>query len=80
MASYTPSAIKSAFKDIKSQWSDASLRVAVWNAGDGAFKPFLDVSEEDLTKTADSNIHGPFAFSKEAILAFKELEYVLLCP
>lgn len=77
VVSYTPSAIRSAFDGIKSQWPGAPLRVAVWNAADMAFKPFLDVNEGDLTKIAETNIHGPFAFSSEVILAFKELEYVL---
>lgn len=74
MASYQASEIQSAFKDIRKEWSDASLRVAVWNATNPVFKKFPDVTEDDLTGTVESDVQGPFAFSKAAINAFKEVE------
>jgi len=71
---YTAKEISSAFKDIKSHWSDASIRVAVWNIGVGIWKPFLDVTEDDLQQITEGNVHGPFAFSKEVISVFRKLD------
>lgn len=73
---YTAKEISSAFNDIKSHWSDASIRVAVWNIGVGIWKPFLDVTEDDLQQITEGNVHGPFAFSKEVISVFRKLECV----
>lgn len=50
----------------------AEIRAAVWNAGAGVFKPFLDVTEEDLELAGDANVKAPFAFSRQAILTFQE--------
>jgi hypothetical protein len=62
-----------AFAAIKAEWPGIPIRVAVWNAGDAVWKPFLDITPEDVRKGTDSTI-GAFAFSREVILAFKDLE------
>jgi NAD(P)-dependent dehydrogenase (short-subunit alcohol dehydrogenase family) len=77
VASYAAKDIQTAFQNINSEWSDASLRVAVWNAGVGIWKEFLDITENDLDKTVEGAIYGPFAFAQEAISVFRGLEYVL---
>jgi len=74
VATYDASEIQSAFKNIKKEWPNAPLRVAVWNASSGVFKKFSDVTAEDLQGTVESSVNGPFAFSKEAINAFKEVD------
>ncbi|KAH9945061.1 NAD-P-binding protein [Epithele typhae] len=48
------------------------LRVALWNASAGAFKNFLDVTEEDIQNSVNLNVVASFAFSRRAVLAFKE--------
>ncbi|EPS96976.1 hypothetical protein FOMPIDRAFT_1166908 [Fomitopsis schrenkii] len=60
----------------KYQWPSpekAEIRVAVWNAGFGAWKPFLDVTEQDIHYSVETNFVAPFAFSREIILAFQEI-------
>jgi NAD(P)-dependent dehydrogenase (short-subunit alcohol dehydrogenase family) len=38
------------------------------------WKPFLDVTPEDLQESVDTNITAAFAFSREVILTLKENE------
>lgn len=40
------------------------------------WKPFLNVTEEDLDKTVEGNVEGPFAFARESILEFQKSESV----
>ncbi|KAF9514265.1 hypothetical protein BS47DRAFT_1343193 [Hydnum rufescens UP504] len=51
-----------------------SIRVTIWNVGEGIFSPFLDVTEEELQKTVDTSVFGPFGFARESITTFKEQE------
>ena len=44
----------------------------MWNAGSGVWKPFLDVTEKDITTSLQVNVTAAFAFSRGAILAFKQ--------
>jgi len=73
---YSHSEIKKAFDSIRKEWPGDSIRVAVWNAGDGVWAPFLNTTEEQLQKVLDSAAFGPFAFARESILDFKGQEYV----
>ncbi|KAI1796950.1 NAD-P-binding protein [Ganoderma leucocontextum] len=50
----------------------SEFRVGVWNAGSGVFKGFLDVTEEDITTSLQVNVTAAFAFSRRAVLKFKE--------
>lgn len=65
--------IHNAFDAIKKHWPDSEIRVALWNAGYGVWKPFLDVKEEELAESLQTNVTGAFSFSREAVLAFKQL-------
>ncbi|KAI0707205.1 short-chain dehydrogenase/reductase SDR [Earliella scabrosa] len=59
------------------KWSTpdrSELRVALWNAGAGVFKTFLEVTEEDVATSLQDNVGAAFAFSRRAILAFKDNE------
>jgi NAD(P)-dependent dehydrogenase (short-subunit alcohol dehydrogenase family) len=38
----------------------------------GYWKPFLEVKEEEIRDSLDTNVAAAFGFSREAILAFKE--------
>jgi len=71
---YNHASIHSAFDAIKAHWPKEEIRVTLYNAAHGVWKPFLDVTEEDVKASADVNIIGAFAFAKESILAFKDLE------
>ncbi|KAK0184180.1 hypothetical protein F5146DRAFT_1228803 [Armillaria mellea] len=48
-----------------------ALRVALYNAGHGVWKPFLDITPEDVEAVTQTNIEGAFAFSKNIIEAFQ---------
>lgn len=70
IASYSYEDVTLAFDKLP----EGSLRVAVYNAGDGFFKSFLDVTPEDIRKATVSNVDGAFAFSRAAIVRFKTNE------
>lgn len=75
---YGYKAVLAVFDAVKAhKWSEpAEVRVALWNASSGAaaFKTFLNVTEEDLRLSLEGTVTGPFAFSRQAILTFKENE------
>ncbi|KAH8093888.1 hypothetical protein BXZ70DRAFT_948338 [Cristinia sonorae] len=76
IASYSYSDVIKNLQEIKQHsWpgnEKSEIRAAVWNASFGAFKTFLDVTEEDLKRVTETSIDAPFAFSREVILAFQE--------
>lgn len=72
---YTPASIKSAFTSLKSHWPSSPLRVAVFNAGYGVWKPFLDITEDEIRESIDTNILAAFAFARAALLEFTKLEF-----
>ncbi|TBU40317.1 NAD-P-binding protein [Dichomitus squalens] len=73
---YSYSATLSVFDTISAhKWNSegpSELRVGVWNAGSGVRKGFLDVTEEDIVESLQVNVTAAFAFSRGAILKFKE--------
>lgn len=52
----------------------AEVRAALWNASSGAFKSFLNVTEEDLADSLQASVTAAFAFSRQAILTFQKNE------
>lgn len=74
MKSYATSEISSAFTSISSHWpSDSNaLRVAVFNAGYGVWKPFLQITDEEVAEALDTNVRAAFTFARLAITAFEE--------
>ncbi|KXN92488.1 hypothetical protein AN958_07435, partial [Leucoagaricus sp. SymC.cos] len=67
--------------DISSTWislreklpaPDYSIRAAVFNAGQTVFKPFLEITPEEIQNSLEVSVSAAFAFSREAILAFKD--------
>ncbi|KIJ61065.1 hypothetical protein HYDPIDRAFT_183364 [Hydnomerulius pinastri MD-312] len=76
ISDYTTSTIRSAFTSMKSRFpsSTSPLRVAVFNAAYGTWKPFLDVTDDEVRESLDTNILAAFAFSKEVLLEFTKLE------
>jgi short-subunit dehydrogenase len=47
------------------------VRVALFNAGFAVWKPFLQLTEEEIDRVADTNVKAAFAFAREAIDAFR---------
>jgi len=69
--------------DITSAWSsihkafpkpDYAIRAAVFNIGHGVWKPFLDITPQDVQDTLQTGVAAAFSFSRGAILSFKENE------
>jgi len=73
VSTYSHATMKSTFSDIAKTWPDSEIRASLWNAGFGIWKPFLELTEEEIKESTDTNIIGAFAFAKESILAFKDL-------
>ena len=74
MESYSAQDIASAWGAIRKQYPspEYNIRAAVFNAGYGVWKPFLDITPEEVQTSLQTNIASAFAFSREAILSFKE--------
>ncbi|KAF9653586.1 NAD(P)-binding protein [Thelephora ganbajun] len=71
---YGAADIQSAFSSISSRFPSSEIRVAIYNAGEGTFKKFFDVTDEDIERSTTTGIVGPFAFSRAVITAFKNNE------
>ncbi|KAH9475058.1 putative oxidoreductase YoxD [Psilocybe cubensis] len=48
------------------------VRVAVFNAGFGVWKKFLDITPQEIEESLQTNVVSAFAFARGAILAFKD--------
>jgi len=76
--SYTYADVIGIFDSVKSHpWptgGKAEIRTTVFNTAYGVWKGFLDVTEEDIQATLETNVTAAFAFSRASILAFKENE------
>ena len=48
------------------------MRVALWNVGQGIWKPFLEVTDEEVGEMLNTTVRASFAFSHLAINKFKE--------
>ncbi len=74
LAAYDAKSIEGAFASIKSHWPAAPLKVAVYNAAHGVWKPFLELKEEDIQQSVNVNIVAAFAFARQSILAFQQVQ------
>jgi NAD(P)-dependent dehydrogenase (short-subunit alcohol dehydrogenase family) len=72
VAAYNYETFTSTFEKIRAEWPDSAIRVGVFNAAVGVWKGFLDVTEAEIKESVDTNVVAAFAFSREAILAFKD--------
>ncbi|KAJ7908905.1 hypothetical protein B0H13DRAFT_1617092 [Mycena leptocephala] len=72
--SYTPGNFSTAFSSISSQFPAArySFRAALFNVGYAVWKPFLEVTSDEVQESLNTNVAAAFSFSREAILKFKE--------
>lgn len=72
--SYSASNVSEAFSRIRAHFPSPkfSIRAALYNAAHGVWKPFLQITPEDVQGATQVNIEAAFAFSREIILSFKE--------
>jgi NAD(P)-dependent dehydrogenase (short-subunit alcohol dehydrogenase family) len=56
---------------VRTHWPTSDIRVALYNAGFGVWKPFLQITEDEVDKVTDTNLKAAFAFSREALTAFQ---------
>ncbi|KAJ6632205.1 short-chain dehydrogenase/reductase SDR [Mycena sp. CBHHK59/15] len=76
VTSYGPEDLTAAFSSIQSRYPapEYAITAAIYNAGHGVWKPFLDVTPQDIRESNTVNIEGSFAFARAAILAFQKNE------
>lgn len=80
VAEYSADEITAAFSSIHARYPspEYAIAVAVFNVGHGVWKPFLQVTPEDVRESCEINVEAAFAFSRAAILAFQNRDAVHL--
>lgn len=70
---YSYTELARVWKDIRAKYTAPNYRIdtAVYNAGYGVWKPFLDITEEEVRLSFEV-VEGAFAFSHGALASFKE--------
>jgi len=71
ISNYTYKEVQTAFRAVRTHWPTSDVRVALYNAGLGVWKPFLQITEDEVDKVTDTNVKAAFAFAREAITAFQ---------
>ena len=71
IADYNYKEVQAAFRAVRARWPDADIRVALFNTSSPIWKPFLQITEDEIDRVTDTNIKAAFAFAHEAITAFK---------
>lgn len=74
MSSYSDDQIASAWQAIHAKFPKPEyiIRVAVFNVAHGFWKPFLDLTPQDVQDCLQINVAAAFSFARGAILAFKD--------
>ncbi|KJA16785.1 hypothetical protein HYPSUDRAFT_47055 [Hypholoma sublateritium FD-334 SS-4] len=74
VASYSDEDITTVWKSIHTKFPkpEYAIRAAVFNASHGVWKPFLEVTPQDVQDCLQTSVAAAFSFSRGAILAFKE--------
>ncbi|KAF9448687.1 NAD(P)-binding protein [Macrolepiota fuliginosa MF-IS2] len=74
LLSYSHDDVSSTWISVREKFPtpDCNIRAAVFNAGQTVFKPFLEITPEGIQNNLEVSISGAFAFSRQAILAFKD--------
>ncbi len=71
ISSYSTADVNSAYARIHAHYQGQPIRVALYNSTHDVWKPFLDITLEDVQGVAQTNLEGAFAFSKNVIQAFQ---------
>ncbi|KAF7305293.1 hypothetical protein HMN09_00780500 [Mycena chlorophos] len=76
ISEYSGDVMTAAFAAIQARFPapEYAITVAVFNAAQGVWKPFLQVTPNDIRESNKVNIEASFAFSRAAILAFQSNE------
>ncbi|KAF4622359.1 hypothetical protein D9613_009512 [Agrocybe pediades] len=74
IASYSHDDITSAWSAIHAKFPkpEYTIRVALFNAGHGVWKKFLDITPQDVQDCLQTSVAAAFSFARGAILAFKD--------
>ena len=68
---YNYQEIQNAFRAVRERWPHADVRAALFNAGFAVWKPFLQITEDEIDRILEVNVKAAFAFSHEAITTFQ---------
>jgi NAD(P)-dependent dehydrogenase (short-subunit alcohol dehydrogenase family) len=71
ISAYNYKEVQTAFRAVRAHWPNSEIRVALYNAGIGVWKPFLQTTEDEVDLITNTNVKAAFAFAHEAISAFK---------
>ena len=73
---YSDEQLESTWKEIRKSFSSDKyiITAALWNTGHGVWKPFLDITPEEVRECLQVNIEAAFSFSRYAIKTFKDNE------
>ncbi|PPQ71389.1 hypothetical protein CVT24_012220 [Panaeolus cyanescens] len=76
LESYSPQDITAAWEAINTRFPKPEFRIeaAVYNASHGIWKPFLEITDQDLQDCLQNSVAGAFAFARGAITVFKDNE------
>jgi len=71
---YSDQQLESTWHEIQRSFSKDKyiISAAVWNTGHGLWKPFLDITPEEVRETLQINVEAAFSFSRNVIKTFKE--------
>jgi len=71
---YSDQQIESTWNEIRRSFSSDKyvISAALWNTGHGVWKPFLDITPEEVRESLQINIEAAFSFSRHAIKTFKD--------
>ena len=74
LPSYSDDHIASAWQAIHAKFPKPEyvIRVALFNVAHGVWKPFLDITPQDVQDCLQINVAAAFSFARGAILAFKD--------
>jgi len=65
VSDYNYKEVQTAFRAVRTRWPNADIRVALFNAGYGVWKPFLEIAEDEIDRAVDTNVKAAFAFARE---------------
>jgi len=73
---YSDQQIESTWHEIRRNFSSDKyvITAALWNTGHGVWKPFLDITPEEIRESLNINVEAAFSFSRNAIKTFKDNE------
>ena len=71
---YSDQQLESTWHEIRRSFSNDKyiITAALWNTGHAVWKPFLDITPEEVRECLQVNIEAAFTFSRNAIKIFKE--------